>query len=188
MLDIGKPRCKATISPELVRVLRGLASGLQVANTATPSSAAEAESAPRPDLPEGEAVSPDWATWVLRIDGTRPRRFKGLLLYEQHSTRRLQANRGETSVARHLRLFLTEDRDVVGHVAWHQDGPVTARPIFRAMTISCLNDLDRLIASGESGGNDDVLSGADGLRLSPQSTQVGVGTVPPLAGTARVPA
>lgn len=169
MPDIGKPRCEATVSPELVRLWRA-----DLPRNPTASRAAPPSAVPHPprDRMDGADFGTDGAmmpAWSLRVDGARPRRFRGLLLCAWRTTGPAPASATDTRRVRDLALYLAQDGTVIGHAAWHNQGRVTARPTFRAATITCPDDLERLIASDETGGDGDVPSGLQALRLSHQA-------------------
>ncbi len=167
MLDIGKPRCEATVSPELVRLLRG------ETRRAVTSEALAQDTARAADCPEGtdsrDLIAKDdgdWPLCVLRIDGSRPMRFRGLRACERIDSWPLAGSRADTRVVRSLVLYLASDGRLVGHASWHNEGRVTARPVFRAAVIASQSDFDRLVASVESVAEGDPGSGAPFSHLS----------------------
>jgi hypothetical protein len=153
MLDVSRPRCEATVSPELIRLLRLSATpGPARARPVPAEKAADVEQAtaivaplPEPAVQAAESGGGGWPSVVLRVDGQWPKRFRGLLLCESTSRIPLQDQDGDTDVVRVLRLYLTEDLQVVAHGICGLEGVRTARPIHRISPIEMPDDLRQLV-------------------------------------------
>lgn len=169
MQATAAPRCEATISPDLLRLLRGLAPAplpkVTPGPETTPVVTGPAEAgAGRADDAPGPTATP-WPGVVLQVDGERPCRFRGLLIC--HSRSRLPA--GEDPEAGHfvreLRLYLSERRDVVAHAVCRPVGSVPARAVHRCAEIANLDDLARLLRSAGPRGCYDLVAGTGHVRL-----------------------
>lgn len=170
MQATAAPRCEATISPELFRLLRGPAPAPLPAPASRPETTPVATGPQDADAGRvgdrsGRPVVP-WPDVVLQVDGERPRRFRGLLIC--HSRSRLPAG-GDPEAGhfvRDLRLYLTERRGVVAHAVCRPVGSVPARAVHRSAEIAVRDDLARLVRAAGPRGCYDLVAGARHARPS----------------------
>lgn len=129
MSDVVSPVHQATVLPEVGRLLAAWRGRLLRRHTSVSPQTA----APEPDEPSNAP----WLQLVLRRDGARPLKVRGLLV---HSTEvRTTDGRGL------LRLFATEDGAAVAQLAYEPGEDVAARPVFRAQPVRDADELKRFI-------------------------------------------
>ncbi len=189
------PNCEATVSPELIALMRGLATA-----KADADAAAETVNAEEPDIadeaevvqadPVLEGTSPASVTQPLadtgplhavslRIDGARPMQFVGSELCAADLKQSVQdANGFAGEIATHLRLFRADDGRVLAHVATEPGPGLPARPIHRVADVWASSDLAAFVKAA----SEDACFAATppghhrpGLSLSaPQALQGGI--------------
>ena len=162
MFDFAAPRCEAWISPELVQLLRGqgtVAPACEdedtsaadcIAPTAVPDEPIE-EPVPAvadmsgAEMPGVDTPGLDWPEVALRVDGRRPMRFRGLLLFR--AERRLNDARGDRHAAfvQDLKLFLADSMEVIAHAICTPAEGFPGRPLYRVAHIGNAGDIARLL-------------------------------------------
>ena len=185
MPALGDPVFEATVSPLLIRLLRGSAGRAPGpahagcgASGGEPRSRAEC---PEPHRPEPREAAP-FTPLRLRRDGVRPLVGRGALLWEDR-TRIPLSECDARGVSRVLRLYITDGAGLLAQVAYHPEEGLPARPIWRAERIddpdafrdfvSRSGGVSCFLAAGASFHSADVLAG----RLDPLGGAVP--TVPP---------
>ncbi|MBF9029969.1 hypothetical protein HKCCE3408_06155 [Rhodobacterales bacterium HKCCE3408] len=152
MLDTFAPRCEATVSPELIRLMRGFAAAPAPAAAEAPGLPDPAAATPPRSGPEAPGdpdptTAPRWPQIALRVDGARPFRFRGLPLCETEADQPVAgAPDGQARMVHRARLFLSEDGDVIAQAICRPEGPLPAHPVHRAGPVFSRDDLDLLLA------------------------------------------
>ncbi len=147
-----EPRFEATVSSLLIELLSAGSRPVAEAGEAGETNG----SASDPGLAVDEMPADDTTTEPvrpfpgepirLRVDGCRPLRFSGALLWEDHAEVPL-AESVNGSLHRHLRLFARQDGAVVAQVSFVPQEGLAARPVHRAREITHPDDLDRFVKS-----------------------------------------
>ena len=134
------PNCEASISPELIRLMRGLAPS---APEPLPEPVVEERSVPSEAAPVRLAVSSaPHETIRLRVDGARPLVFRGARLCGTVLHHLVQDDAGfTTAILSQLSLFSAEDGRIVAHIAAKPGDGLSALPVYRAAEIWAPVDL-----------------------------------------------
>ena len=143
MLDVVSPQCEASISPELSRLVRALGRLGDDAGRSETQVAIETR-----DLSlqsKNDTKRNIWKDCALRRDGSRPVRFRGLMLYECDWTKQ-PCDAGCPSLAADwvLRLYVSYDSHLIAQVALMPTEEMGACPIFRVNEISDPDDFARV--------------------------------------------
>ena len=148
-MDTGRDICfEAVVLPGLVALLAEGRRDRQQPAPPVSEPAAEEPVLTCPDEELAEAEVPAWPRLSLRRDGRRPLSFAGLpVLCAETETTDPQAP--SRRAWRCFRLFLTQDRRIVAHLAVIPDETVPARPIHRADFLNEPEDLDRFLSEND---------------------------------------
>ena len=140
MSDKVLPCYEATVSEEIVHLLRGTQAPKLAEDAPAPS--AEPEEVPPPKRPKLRAP---WRNIALRRDGRRPSRFRGMLLWTE-TARRAGADHKECDPGgRSLRVYTTDDGRVVAQLSFEPSEDLAARPVYRTAWLEDLDDLARFL-------------------------------------------
>lgn len=132
-----RPECSVTISPELTRLLR-------------PSAPSEFRDRP-PDRAMPSPQDPDipWPMVQLRVDGRRPRRFRGIHVCDLPSAGICAHAGRQVRIARTVRFYLADDGTVVAQSVGTPDADIVARPVHRCATLTSPDDLRALVEASD---------------------------------------
>lgn len=136
MCEAGAVVHVARISGEL-RLLLADAGWIQKPDIVGTGMVAPERTAPAP--PPDVVSTPPWTDVVLRRDGTRPLRVRGLLLFEAYG--------GGEAARSQLRVFATDDDRAIVQVVYRPPDDLPARPVFRVATANTAEDVFRFLAS-----------------------------------------
>lgn len=139
MCPVDAPVHVARVSGELRRLLaearRHRTHGGPVGDQDGGATAAPARMSPR------RASTAPWLEAVLRRDGARPLRLRGLLLFD--------ISRGDGAAGSRLRIFATDDDRAIVQVIYLPPETLPARPVFRVAWADSAEDVHRfLVATG----------------------------------------
>ena len=172
------PNCEASVSPDLIRLMRGLA--LPDPDSFEPD-VKEQVPAQTDDVgpaPEAHDSMPH-ETIRLRVDGARPVAFRGVRLFGTILHHFVQDEAGFTAaIHSHLSLFRTEDGRIVAHIAAEPGAGLSALPTYRTADIWAPTDLAAFVQNATG----DVCFGTTppghhrpGLKLSgPSAEECGI--------------
>ena len=125
------------MSPDLIRLMRGLA-----VDEPEPSTETVVEVAPEEPVDPTPAISAPHETISLRVDGARPLAFRGAYLCGTVLQHAVQDGAGYSGTIRsHLNLFGAEDGRIIAHIAATPGAGLSARPIYRAADVWVPTDL-----------------------------------------------
>ena len=153
------PNCEALVSPDLIRLIRGLELAVDepvaqapVVETQVETAASHDAVKPDPalvdDPPAPEAELGPHKALNLRIDGARPLHLCGSEICKTELRQTVTGRDGfEDQITGRLRLIGTDDGRVIAHVAAEPGSSLSARPVYRAAEVWAASDVASLVAA-----------------------------------------
>lgn len=157
-MRVVEPAYEVTISLELGRLV-SLGGRLEPAERALVSEVARAiKTLQTKKSPSSrDAVSSHWPEVILRCDGARPVRFRGLNVYTARSCGEFREEGCGT-----LSLFATRDGHAIAQLVYVPPGNMPARPVYRVACIPDATHLRRFLML--NGPRDCFAVNEDGMR------------------------
>lgn len=138
MLDDVTPCHSASISPELVALIKGSHAPVQSA----PAQGPDRDPAPPP-------AHPDWRPVALRRDGARPLRAEALLAWTWEDRPIVTFAGAPVAINRCLSIYIRRNQDVLVHLRHLPPEGYPARPVYRVFQPQTAQDLsESLRANG----------------------------------------
>lgn len=137
MLDSVRPTYKASVSPELVHLLRGDIPKKRQADML-------AQNSTRPKRVVS-ANAPIWAPVKLRRDGERPFYGKALLICAYEDDVTVQFEDGPLVIRKRIGVYLQPKQKLIVHLSYHPPNGYPTRPVYRVVQPETADDLSAVL-------------------------------------------